>query len=562
MRLSHSGVFSPSIRLNVGSPDGSSKMIDERFTIVNEERFIEATRDSGYKSTASAISELADNAFQAGANEFIVHFRSEEQSYNGRGRRPSPVVDEVVCVDDGSGMTPSVLRTALRFGGTTRFDDRSGLGRFGMGLPNSSASQCRRLDVYTWKKPDEVYRCYIDIDEIASGSMLVVPEPETVKLPAKYDAFKISPTGTMVVWSKCDRLDYTAREDTLTRELPFTLGRTYRHFLSRGKTIHVNGRDIKPFDPLFLMPEAAHFGATQHGSPVVLDVPIPGSNGATSPVIIKFSLLPEAWQHTIGRSSKKLREHGIDRARGFSMVRAGREVDLGYFRLRKPHWTDAWWSCEICFEPELDELFGVTHTKQQVKFSERIRTRIEKDINANIATIADMIVSRGRKAHASDPKKAEEIAKDRDRFLRTSSSLRGKDPELAERELREYAESRSVEGLTVDEVMDDIRDRPLLMDFENLPGAPFYRVRTYGTSTVVTLNRDHPFFGRLYQPLCESNPASKTALELLLFALAKSETLAEDEGVIWYQQQRQEWSRVLTAYLESVESLDHVMAEA
>ncbi|MCH7793424.1 MAG: ATP-binding protein, partial [Planctomycetes bacterium] len=107
-------------------------MIDERFTIVQEERFIEATRDSGYKSTASAISELADNAFQAGANEFIVHFRSEEKAYTGRGPRPQPVIEELICVDDGSGMTPEVLRTALRFGGTSRFDDRTGLGRFGM----------------------------------------------------------------------------------------------------------------------------------------------------------------------------------------------------------------------------------------------------------------------------------------------------------------------------------------------------------------------------------------------------------------------------------------------
>lgn len=538
-------------------------MIDERFTIVQEERFIEATRDSGYKSTASAVSELADNAFQAGANEFIVHFRSEEQAYNGRGPRPQPKVQEVICVDDGSGMSPDVLRTGLRFGGTQRFNDRSGLGRFGMGLPNASASQCRRLEVYTWKNPDEVYFSYIDIDEIASGSMSVVPEPVKTALPPQYDPYKISPTGTMIVWRNCDRLDFAGREDTLTREIPNTLGQTYRHFLVNGKVIHVNGRDIKPFDPLFLMPEAQQSGATQHGAPIVLNVPVPGTSGDTSPVTLKFSLLPEKWQTTIiRRSTKKQREYGIDRARGFSIVRAGREVDVGYFGLRRPHWFASWWGCEIAFEPELDELFGVTHTKQQIKLGERMRTRIEKDISANLATLCDIIDSRGRKAHAADAKKAELIAKDRDRFLRTSPALRDKDPEIAERELRQYAESRSVvDGVTVDQVLEDIRDRPLLMDFENNPEAPFYRVRTVGTSTVVTLNREHPFFSLLYQPLCDTNPASKTALELLLFALAKAETLAADDGVLWYRQQRHEWSRILSAYLESVESLDSVMPE-
>lgn len=147
-------------------------MIDEEYTIVQEERFIEATRDSGYKSTASAVSENVDNAFQAGANRVFVHFISNERAYSGRGKPPSPKVTEIVCVDDGSGMSPSVLRNALRFGGTTRFNDRSGMGRFGMGLPNSAASQCRRLEVYTWQKREEVYFCYLDIDEIATGKML------------------------------------------------------------------------------------------------------------------------------------------------------------------------------------------------------------------------------------------------------------------------------------------------------------------------------------------------------------------------------------------------------
>ncbi len=61
-------------------------MIDERYTIVREDRFIEATRDSGYKSTASAVAELADNAFQAGANHFVVHFDSEVEPTVGKGR--------------------------------------------------------------------------------------------------------------------------------------------------------------------------------------------------------------------------------------------------------------------------------------------------------------------------------------------------------------------------------------------------------------------------------------------------------------------------------------------
>ncbi|MEN6387222.1 MAG: ATP-binding protein, partial [Phycisphaerales bacterium] len=455
---------------------------------------------------------------------------------------------------------PSVLRNALRFGGTTRFNDRSGMGRFGMGLPNSAVSQCRRLEVYTWQKKGAVYFCYLDIDEIISSKMLVVPEPVLISLPKEYESFSNTSTGTIVVWKKCDRLDYNAREDTLTRELPKTLGQIYRYYLSRGKEIHVNGRKIKPFDPLYLMPEAEFKGATQHGSSIKFDIKIPGGNGLTSPVIVKFSLLPEEWQK-LGKSKSERQKLGINKSTGFSIIRSGREIDYGYFGLRGRHWTDAWWSCEITFHSELDELFGVTHTKQQIKLSEPIRTTIEKDINANIATLADIVVARGKKQHSKDTRMAEQIAKEQEKFLRTSPEIRDKDEKDVEKELQQYAEEKVTDNKSAKELITEIREQPFVLDFEDLPGAPFYRVRTFGQTTVVSLNRAHLFFEKLYSPLCDLEPASKTALELLLFTLAKAETLAGREGKTWYESQRAEWGRIFTVYLMGIESISDLKQE-
>lgn len=42
------------------------------FSIIALDRFIQATRDSGYKGTASAISELVDNSIQAGASRIAI----------------------------------------------------------------------------------------------------------------------------------------------------------------------------------------------------------------------------------------------------------------------------------------------------------------------------------------------------------------------------------------------------------------------------------------------------------------------------------------------------------
>ena len=69
----------------------------------------------------------------------------------------------------------------------TRFNDRSGLGRYGMGLPNSSLSQARRVTVYTWQSGSPAYKSYLDVDEIASGTMTKVPAPRKAKLPFEGD---------------------------------------------------------------------------------------------------------------------------------------------------------------------------------------------------------------------------------------------------------------------------------------------------------------------------------------------------------------------------------------
>jgi hypothetical protein len=45
--------------------------------LVDLDRFIQATRDSGYKGTGSAVAELVDNARQAGATRIDVWVDTE-----------------------------------------------------------------------------------------------------------------------------------------------------------------------------------------------------------------------------------------------------------------------------------------------------------------------------------------------------------------------------------------------------------------------------------------------------------------------------------------------------
>src|SRR5262245_48633940 len=168
--------------------NSAQKMKADNCSIIALDKFIQATRDSGYKGTASAISELVDNSIQAGATRIALSVAAAPDD--------AEKAIEVSVLDNGCGMDVFTLRQALRFGGSTRFGDRGGLGRYGMGLPNASLSQARRVLVYTWQtagtsrstgqsrrdvRPEHVYMSYLDVDEIIRGEINQVPRPEPVK---------------------------------------------------------------------------------------------------------------------------------------------------------------------------------------------------------------------------------------------------------------------------------------------------------------------------------------------------------------------------------------------
>ena len=83
-------------------------------------------------------------------------------------------------LDNGKGMTKEVLRMALQFGNGTHLDpvNQQGIGKFGMGLPSSSISQAKKVEVWTWQNGIEnAYYSYLDIDKIITQEMNEVPEP-------------------------------------------------------------------------------------------------------------------------------------------------------------------------------------------------------------------------------------------------------------------------------------------------------------------------------------------------------------------------------------------------
>lgn len=496
-----------------------SKYRTGEYPLVAIQTFIEATRDSGYKSTAAALSELVDNSFEAEANTVLV---SLSEDADGKC---------ITVADDGTGMSPQTMQLALQFGGSTRFNSRLGTGRYGMGLPNGSLSQARRVDVYSWTNSEKIWASYLDVDEIASGDISSVPAPRQFKPDADAPS---SPTGTVVVLSKCDRLDFRTQK-TQAKYLHLDFGRIFRHQLYSGKKLLINGERVKPIDPLFLRNGNNLTGAEPYGPTLCYDVASPG--GKASQISVRFVVLPiEQW---CSFSNEEKNAHRISKGAGVSIVRGGREIDSGWYFMgskRKENYDD-WWRCEISFSSELDELFGVTHTKQKIYPTEMLEGILTPDLES-IARELNSLVRRRYLAvrEVSVELKSTAVAEHKDSLMFPVVS-RGRSAQNTPR------------------VRGRITQLGYRIDEQVLEEVSFYRPSLAQERLTLILNRDHNFYQKIYQPLAATRQVESARvlnqLQLMLLAIGRAEcALRSPEEKIAVRRLRETWSNALTAFLD------------
>lgn len=487
--------------------------------------FLLATRDTGYASTTMAIAELIDNSIQAGARTIHV-------SVVHSGDRLTPV--EMSVVDDGSGMNASELGKCLRFGGSSRFDDRSSLGRFGMGLPNGTLSRARRVEVYSWIG-QTCRHVALDIDDVIDNRQFCSPQVTSVERP---ELALATHSGTAVLLKRCDRVEYR-RPSTVANKLSNDLGRIYRRLISKGVRITINDKDVVPVDPLLLMAEASQCGATRFGDVLRYRLTCGERSGT---VEVEFSELPVDRWHQLSPEAK--REMTITGGASVSVVRADREIDSGWFFMggkRRQNYDD-WWRCEVRFEPALDELFGITHSKQSVNPTSELHALLSRDLEV----IAQALNARVRKSFEllklEQPiSEAEAIASSASRSL----------PPLPKR-------SRSSDPTSLDLVRgahsaeEPASHRVWVRDVPS--GAAFDVVRHRGCVHLL-LNPRHPLYTEIYAPLAASeadgDKQTATRLTLLLLAIGHSEASSDAGASKHSAELRHEWSRVLASFLNA-----------
>ena len=531
------------------------------YDIIPASLAVTAMRDNGYKNAAYALAELMDNSIQAKATlvELLIGEKEEYLPQRTRSR-----VYQIGVLDNGIGMDSEVLQISLQFGNGLYLNtkDPNSIGRFGMGLPNSSISQAKKVEVWTWQNGVEnaIYS-YLDVREIERGEISQVPDPIKKGVPEIWlkAGEPTGKTGTLVVWSNIDRCMWKTGK-AIIENSEFAIGRTYRRFLD-DKRIKINlkifdvdgdgkphtNRPALPNDPLYMMPNTscpAPFNNQpmfqEWGNPMTFVIRF---NGGEYQVKVKFTVAKEEARKGFNPGGDPHGKHAAKNL-GVSVMRADRELDLDSSWTNPSEPRDRWWGAEIDFPPALDDLFGVTNNKQSARnftrtdFSallmdemeegqtlESLKAELEAEqdprlplieianhLQKNINSMRRWLkaqTSSGSKRKRHDEKPTEEVAteatqKRKDEGFTGESDKQEKEPaDQREAEIRDELITQGVTEESAGELAATTVGRGLKYTFakSSLDNPSFFNVTSRGGAILVTLNTDHPAYSKLVEVL-------------------------------------------------------------
>lgn len=480
--------------------------------------------------TPAAVGEPIDNSIQAKANEIKIRLVEGERKV-GKKQRTTTIVEKIAFADDGVGMDEDTLHQCLVLGYSTRYNSRSGMGRFGVGATLAGISQAQRIEIYTRNTKRGPYlHTFIDLEAISNGKQTAMPKPEKLDVPEEFADIMPEGTGTLVIWSKCDRLvqgeDGTVHDlNEVRSELVEWISRTYRYFLDGGLRIELDGKAIEPHDPLYLM-TIPRFKDDPKAEVLIDDKfewSIPSDPSRSAMVRVRMTLLPKEWRLIRGWGSStnpQTRERKIHKNEGISILRANREIFYGILPKFYPSAVqdiDRWHGIEISFEPELDECFRVRNVKKGAEPVEGLRAKLKEFLDSAVNNARKRI----KNTYTEEENKqsteqgihdaAEKIAAEVEEVSPKARSGQSTTPEQRESTIDEVVAAAVKEAAkeggqapSAVALKERLRSLPFSIVDTQWPGKEFIEIEHLGQNTIVKLNKRHPFFTRIYSPVLKA----------------------------------------------------------
>ena len=182
-------------------------------------------------------------------------------------------------------------------------------------------------------------------------------------------------------------------------------------------------------------------------------------------------------------------------------------------------------------------MFGVTHTKQKIYPTEMLESILTPDLER----IARELNSLVRRRYLAVREESVE--------LKSTAVAEHKDS------LMVPVDSRGQGAQNTPRVRGRITQLGYRIDEQVLEEVSFYRPSLAQERLTLTLNRDHNFYQKIYQPLAATRQVESARvlnqLQLMLLAVGRAEcALRSAEDKIAVRRLRETWSNALTAFLD------------
>lgn len=560
--------------------------------IIEVDKALESMRDSGFDLMA-AIGEPIDNSIEANATIVRIHpIYSKDKKH----------INAIAFADNGRGIDLAVLTQVLKMGYSSRYGQRKGLGRFGVGLKLAGLSVGTRIEVITKAAgSDQYYRVFLDLKLIKDGTQTIIEAEELDGWPAEYAELMSNKgeefqSGTLVIWKDIDRLSsggtYGASLESKIQDMRKFIARVYREFLNNGLVIELEGKPTSLHDPLFLLDNPRILKRYRGRSEEQLKGRVIEQDELTIDghrVEVTVTIAPEIFRHKLGDGGstdiegKDIREFQINRDNQgrLSILRNGREIYYDIVPRILPKGVDKvdrYIGIEVSFPADLDEYFQVRHVKRGAepvnKLREQLRTWLERPIKQARSQIRRHwneveITERGKSGDGRSAAMFDAVERSEQTMPRGQAGL-----DVTEERQEELIE-QLLEDLDIDETEDpgsaetirkQIQEHPMTIVDGAWPGKELMEIDHFNGKAVVRINHRHPFIRDIYDALrdvAQKLPEEQatddmhelirrtwTALDLLFLAYAKAENLHRDPEI--FDDLRSYWGQHTQAYMKEL----------
>ena len=521
-------------------------------------RLISGLRDTGY-DLYTAAADIIDNSIAANATEVNVQMVLLESGQKF-----------VYFGDNGVGMTPSQLWSAMKYGSPKRPSSKS-LGKFGLGLKTASSSCCRKFAVIRRAdKKSPLEKLVWDLDHVERENKWQMIKEEVSK--EEQDRFKemCGDKGTLVIWSKCDNVlgklyeepGGTKERNALNKrreKLSEHLGKVFHKYLDAENyqefanvKIYLNDEEVLPWNPFY--PERSEQVLADSETKIVV-----GSDDDDDTKIfaeIRAWILPHAKDMTTEENRSKAKIS--NRSQGFYIYREGRlifsEGWLGIFRSDDPHWSLL--RVEFCFNSDLDHAFQVDVKKSRIMFD----PAIEEDLKERLKTARNEADRRYRRKEKEVTQRTSLDHGSANKSI-DKAKLRTKKPNVKDADVKSgtgtLENNRGVVRINTPIQNNIPLDKLYVEEVTDITDGNLWEpaLRSTGDgnfTTGVRLNKHHDFYSKIYLKASSSGYAVE-GIDLLLWALAAAEyhNTSEDLKAI-FEDIREEVSSNLRKLLADV----------